>query len=193
MADSVAERTVLIGWSGWLTCANCSSLGLDQAVGDGQPWPTSATCSSCGGPWPAPRAAAKGPDLPEWWTPQFGPERVYWRHYWAGYWDAVFGHGISARGGKRTRDGISAELAALTGVAVPRSGAYQDGSDDAWGSPWFNAPAIAALRRLRLDRFYTRLWDTKGWGAPPRILARPGDTELIRSLGYGFPEETNCG
>lgn len=43
-------------WDGWLTCARCSSLGLDKAIGR-EPFPTSGACSACGGTWPA-RAAA---------------------------------------------------------------------------------------------------------------------------------------
>lgn len=44
--------------TGWLTCADCSSLGMDGAVAPaGSPPPTSGTCSACGGPWPA-RATA---------------------------------------------------------------------------------------------------------------------------------------
>ena len=38
-------------WSGWLTCAECSSLGLDKATGNGT-FPKTGTCASCGGPWP---------------------------------------------------------------------------------------------------------------------------------------------
>lgn len=38
-------------WDGWLTCANCSSLGLDKWVGTGKP-PKFGKCSSCDGPWP---------------------------------------------------------------------------------------------------------------------------------------------
>lgn len=38
-------------WNGWLTCADCSSLGFDKATGQ-QPFPVSGSCSSCGGPWP---------------------------------------------------------------------------------------------------------------------------------------------
>lgn len=34
-----------------MTCAECSSLGLDKWVGNGEP-PTRGVCSSCGGPWP---------------------------------------------------------------------------------------------------------------------------------------------
>lgn len=37
--------------NGWCTCAECSSLGLDKWVGNGEP-PTKSVCSSCGGPWP---------------------------------------------------------------------------------------------------------------------------------------------
>lgn len=37
----------------WLTCAECSSLGLDKAAWYGeQKIPKSGICSSCGGPWP---------------------------------------------------------------------------------------------------------------------------------------------
>jgi hypothetical protein len=32
-----------------LTCADCSSLGLDTRVGHGPP---TGVCGSCGGPWP---------------------------------------------------------------------------------------------------------------------------------------------
>lgn len=38
-------------WSGWLTCADCSSIGLDKATGNGNP-PQSGECSACGGRWP---------------------------------------------------------------------------------------------------------------------------------------------
>jgi hypothetical protein len=38
-------------WDGQLTCADCSSLGLDSAVGRG-PMPKSGSCSSCGEVWP---------------------------------------------------------------------------------------------------------------------------------------------
>lgn len=40
-----------------LTCALCSSLGLDRAVGP-LPMPETGTCDSCGGPWPAPAGTA---------------------------------------------------------------------------------------------------------------------------------------
>lgn len=35
----------------WLTCADCSSLGLDKATGT-EPFPNKGLCASCGGPWP---------------------------------------------------------------------------------------------------------------------------------------------
>jgi len=48
-------------WSGWLVCAECSSLGLDKSVGNGNP-PTQGVCSSCGQPWPRkPWCNWKGP------------------------------------------------------------------------------------------------------------------------------------
>ena len=39
-------------FSGWLVCADCSSLGLDKSVGNGT-HPKQGKCNSCGGEWPA--------------------------------------------------------------------------------------------------------------------------------------------
>ncbi len=39
------------GWSGWLTCADCSSLGMDTSIGRGTP-PKTGECAACGGEWP---------------------------------------------------------------------------------------------------------------------------------------------
>ncbi len=49
---------------GWLTCAECSSLGLDTGIfGPGTEPPKTGTCASCGGPWPL-RETTHAPFLP---------------------------------------------------------------------------------------------------------------------------------
>lgn len=50
----------LIGFSGTLTCAFCSSIGVDIAVGTG-PVPFEATCSGCDGRWPVHKNAVSLP------------------------------------------------------------------------------------------------------------------------------------
>jgi hypothetical protein len=51
-SERPAMQYSIVGWSGSMTCADCSSLGLDSYVGSGEPVPKTGVCGSCGGPWP---------------------------------------------------------------------------------------------------------------------------------------------